>query len=47
MGMYVYSSLFPLSNKSIGEEYQVVKRGREYHGIGKEYNVEESERASK
>ena len=22
------------------EEYQVVKRGREYHGCGEEYNVE-------
>ena len=23
----------------IGKEYQVVKRGREYHGGGEEYNV--------
>ena len=27
--------------KSVGEEYQVVKRGREYHGCGDEYSVEE------
>ena len=26
--------------KSVGEEYQVVKREREYHGCGEEYNVE-------
>ena len=26
--------------KSVGEEYQVVKRGREYQGCGEEYNVE-------
>ena len=26
--------------KSAGEEYQVVKRGREHHGFGEEYNVE-------
>ena len=26
--------------KSIREKYQVVKRGREYHGCGEEYNVE-------
>ena len=25
---------------SVGEEYQVVKRGREYHSCGEEYNVE-------
>ena len=24
----------------LGEEYQVVKRGMEYHGCGEEYNVE-------
>ena len=30
-----YSPLF----KSVGEEYQVVKRGREFHGCGEEYNV--------
>ena len=26
-------------DKSDGEEYQVVKRGREYHGYGEECNV--------
>ena len=26
--------------KSVGEEYKVAKRGREYHGCGEEYNVE-------
>ena len=26
--------------KSVGEEYQDVKRGREYHGSGEECNVE-------
>ena len=26
--------------KSVGEEYQVVKSGRDYHGRGEEYNVE-------
>ena len=26
--------------KSFGEEYLVVKMGREYHGCGEEYNVE-------
>ena len=26
--------------KSSGEEYQVVKRGRKYHGYREEYNVE-------
>ena len=25
--------------KSVGEEYQVVRRGREYHGCEEEYNV--------
>ena len=25
--------------KSFGEEYQAVKRGREHHGFGEEYNV--------
>ena len=25
--------------KAVGEEYQVVKRGREYRGRGEEYNV--------
>ena len=29
--------------QSVGEEYQVVKRGSEYHGCWKEYNVEKSE----
>ena len=27
-------------NEYAGEEYQVVKRGREYQGCGEEYNVE-------
>ena len=27
--------------KAIGEEYQVVLRGREYYGCGEEYNTEE------
>ena len=30
----------------VGEEYQVVMRGREYHGGGEEYNVEKSERGN-
>ena len=29
-----------------GEDYQVVKRRREYHGCGEEYNVEKMERGS-
>ena len=29
--------------KSVWEEYQVLKRGREYHGGGKEYNAEKKE----
>ena len=29
--------------KSVGEDYQVVKRGREYHGCGDEYNVKKGE----
>ena len=33
--------------KSVEEECQVVKRGREYHGCGEEYNVEKRERGSK
>ena len=32
--------------KSVWEEYQVVKRGRKYHGSGEEYNVEKRERGS-
>ena len=32
--------------KSVGEEYQVGKRGREYHGCGEEYNVEKRERGN-
>ena len=28
--------------KSVGEDYQVVKRGREYHGLWEESNVEKS-----
>ena len=39
-----YKVLHPLPQgrkiiKSVGEEYQVVKRGREYYGCGEEYNV--------
>ena len=34
------------SIKSVGEEYQVVKGGREYPGYGEEYNVEKRERGS-
>ena len=30
----------------VGEEYQVVKRGRKYHGCGEEYNVEKMERGN-
>ena len=26
--------------KPVGEEYQVLKEGREYHGCGEEYNVD-------
>ena len=29
--------------KSVGEEYKVGKRGREYYGFGEEYNVEKKE----
>ena len=29
--------------KGVGEEYQVLRRGREYHGYGEEYNVEKRE----
>ena len=32
--------------KSVGEEYQVVKRGREYHGCGEQYNLKKRERGS-
>ena len=32
--------------KYVGEEYKVVKRGRECHVCGKEYNVEKRERGS-
>ena len=32
--------------QTVGEEYQVVKRGREYHACGEEYNVEKRERGS-
>ena len=37
----VYKVLYSLLGggefiKSVGEEYQVVKRGKEYHGYGKE-----------
>ena len=28
--------------KSVGEEYQVVKRVREYHGCGEVYNVDKN-----
>ena len=33
--------------KWVGEEYQLVKRGREYHGCGEEYNVVKREKGSK
>ena len=44
----LYIVPYPLGGvfKSVGEEYQVVKRGREYHGFGEEYNAEKSERGS-
>ena len=29
--------------KSGGEEYQAVKKGREYHGCGEEYSLEKRE----
>ena len=32
--------------KSVWEEYQVVKKGREYHGCREEYNVEKRESGS-
>ena len=32
-------------NKSVEEEYQVVKRGREYNCCGEEYNVENREKS--
>ena len=32
--------------KSVGEEYQVGKGGREYHGCGEEYKVEKRERGA-
>ena len=47
----VYSSLSPPGGrgkfiKCVGEEFQVVKRRREYHGCGEEYNLEKMERGS-
>ena len=30
----------------VGEEYQVVKRGREYHGCWEDYDMETRERGS-
>ena len=36
----------PPPPQSAGEQYQVEKRGREYHGCGEEYIVEERERAN-
>ena len=40
----------PLTNqtftKSDGEEYQIVKRGREYQGCGDEYNFEKKGKES-
>ena len=40
-GVYKVPYPSPLGKfmKSVGEEYQVVKRGREYHGCGEEYNI--------
>ena len=35
------------SIKSVGEEYQVVKRGMEYYGCGEEYKVEKKEKKNK
>ena len=32
--------------KFLGEDYQVVNRGRKYHGFGGEHNVENMERGS-
>ena len=32
--------------KSVVEEYQVVKREREYHGCGEEFNMEKRKRVS-
>ena len=32
--------------KSLGEEYQVVKRGRKYHGSAEEYNVDKTEKGN-
>ena len=32
--------------KSVGEEYQVVKMGRKYHGCEEEYNVKKGEEIS-
>ena len=32
--------------KSVGEEYQVVKRRKNYYGCGEEYNMEKRERGS-
>ena len=34
-----YPSLLGKFIKSVGIEYQVLKRGREYHGCGEEYNI--------
>ena len=33
--------------KSVGYEYEVMKRGMEYYGFGEEYNVEKRESGSK
>ena len=37
---------FGIPIKSVGEEYQAVKRGREYRGRGEEYYMEKRERGS-
>ena len=40
---HTYKIPFPYFIKSVGEEYQVVKRGREYYGCGEKYNVDKGE----
>ena len=45
--MSIQGCLKFLAIKSVGEEYQVVKRRREYHGCAKEYNIEKRRNGSK
>ena len=35
-----------MGGKSVGKEYQIVKRGREYQDCGEEYTMEKRERVN-